>query len=157
MRKNLCGLNGIASLRPKSLGQSLMVSGFCCSCHGFLNCDVPVQGDDGAMHLVPMQSYTIIRPRKDHYWTNDDLAKQLEMVIPLFQHVHPNCQLLFAFDNSQNHHAKRPDALVANRLNLSDGGASVPLQRNTTFINSEGILDAFVVICLLPLLILHFL
>ena len=35
-------------------------------------------------------------------------------------------ELLFMFDNSQNHHKKSPDGLCANALNLSDGGKNVP-------------------------------
>jgi hypothetical protein len=61
------------------------------------------------------------------------LAQQLVEVIPLFEQVHPNCELLFCFDNSQNHHAKSQDALVSSRLNLSDGGANVPILRDTTY------------------------
>jgi len=88
--------------------------------------------------FLAIASYTIIRPKKDCHWTNEDLANQLQAVIPLFELYHPDCELLFAFDNSQNHHAKSKDALVANRLNLSDGGISIPLQRDTTFIDAEG-------------------
>jgi hypothetical protein len=42
------------------------------------------------------------------------------------------------FDNSQNHHAKKQDALVANRLNLGDGGLHTPKVRNTTYTNTLG-------------------
>ena len=36
---------------------------------------------------------------------------------------------MFAYDNSQNHHAIAPDALRASRLNLSNGGKRVELMR----------------------------
>ena len=40
---------------------------------------------------------------------------------------------MFIFDNSQNHHARRPDALWAANLNLSDGGKHIKPLRNTTW------------------------
>jgi hypothetical protein len=82
-----------------------------------------------------MKSYTIIKPGKnrDGYWTNANLVAQLKEVIPLFEQAHPGCQLLFAFDNSQNHHAKASDALVASRLNKSDGGVGVQVMRDTSY------------------------
>ena len=104
---------GRHELKPKSRGRCLMVSGFMCDCHGFLN----LGGD--------RKSYKIIAPGKnaDGYWTNEDLVKQLESVIPLFEETHIDCDLYFIFDNSQNHHARRPDGLSANALNLADGGS----------------------------------
>ena len=39
--------------------------------------------------------------------------------------LHPECQLLFGFDNSMNHHARAPGGLDAALQNLSDGGADV--------------------------------
>lgn len=106
-----------------------------CSCHGFLCKESAGQ---------PTQtSYKIIRPGKnrDGYWKNSDLVKQVEECIPLFEAFHnPNeYQLLFAFDNSQNHHAKPPDALLVNKLKLNDHAPSEKrpkLFRPTTFIDS---------------------
>lgn len=123
------------TLVPKSNGSSVMISGFLCSCHGFVERDVNYNGE-----VKRMKSYETIRPGKNHdgYWKNEDLAAQLTKVIPLFESLHPDCQLLFAFDNSQNHHAMAPDALVVNRLNLSDGGAHVSNMRDTVYRNDEG-------------------
>ena len=89
------------------------MSGFTCDCHGFFADPKTVE--------TPIK---IMKPGKslDGYWTNKDLVTQLESIIPLATRLHPNCQLLFGFDNSQNHHARRPDALCAQNLNLSDGG-----------------------------------
>ena len=80
-------------------------------------------------------SFEVIRPgkKRDGNWTNEKQAEQLEKCIPLFKKVHPDCDLLFAFDNSQNHHARAPDALVASRLNLNDGGKNTPIMRDTKF------------------------
>jgi hypothetical protein len=116
--------NGKNILRPKTNGRSIMVNGFMCSCHGFL-----VSGG--------LKSYQLFEAGKAHegWWTNDDLIKQFVLVAPLFEDHpdHYDCELVFAFDNSQNHHAMAPDALVASRLNLSDGGKSVPLMHDTAY------------------------
>jgi hypothetical protein len=57
--------------------------------------------------------------------------------IPMFSVLHPNCDGIFLFDNSQNHHAKPPDALSAAKMNLTDGDASQLLMRNGWFSNSN--------------------
>ena len=105
------------------MGRSLHVPGFCCECHGFF-LDTP----NG-------KSITIIKPGKnaDGYWCNSDLAKQLEEVLPLFAELHPDCELSFCFDNSQNHHARKPDALWAWNLNLSDRGKNFKSLRDTEY------------------------
>lgn len=114
-------------MRPKGNGKSIMISGFACACHGFIR-------------IESQKSYTTIRPGKndDGYWTNDDLVKQLDDVMPLFEQYHPDCDLIFAFDNSQNHHAMAPDALVASRLNKSDGGKNVPFLRDGWYHDTNG-------------------
>jgi hypothetical protein len=123
--------DGHNHLRPKSRGRSQHVSGFCCPCHGFIEDDGPE--DDPA--TTECCSFHIITPGKndDGYWTNDDLVKQLDKVIPLFERWHPDCQLLFLFDNSGNHHKRAPDGLCAQTMNLKDGGKNAPRQRNTTW------------------------
>ena len=47
--------------------------------------------------------------------------------LPIFKILHPHGDALFMFDNSANHHAFAPDALVASRLNLKDGGANLKI------------------------------
>ena len=77
---------------------------------------------------VAPDSTEIIRPgaNRDAYWTNDDLVEQTkEKALPIFQILHPNCDALFMFDNSANHHAFAFDALVASRFNLKDGGVNL--------------------------------
>ena len=59
---------------------------------------------------------------RDGWWTNADLVQQLEEVMSLFEAIHPDCELLFCFDNSQNHHARKPNALWVHNMNLNDGG-----------------------------------
>ena len=73
----------------------------------------------------------------DGYWKNEDLVSQMKFVNPIFKAYHPNCDLLYCFDNSSNHHAKCPDGLCAESLNLTDGGKNTPIMRNTTFNGTE--------------------
>jgi hypothetical protein len=130
-----------------------MISGFMCDCHGFLNINWQITKKDDEGNIIHQgyeerKSYTIINPGKnaDGYWTNENLVQQLVEVIPLFEKVHPGCELLFCFDNSQNHHAKPPDGLVVSKLNLIDGGKGKeniedtdPFRiRDTTFTNANG-------------------
>ena len=52
--------------------------------------------------------------------------------MPLFEDLRRNCDLVFAFDNSQNHHAnaRSPDALCANDMILGDGGKNTKPKRD---------------------------
>lgn len=131
------------TLRPKGSGRSLMVSQFLCQCHGQMDLIVTeamaaefpeLEGLVGLKY----ESLRTIKPGKnaDGYWTNKDLVEQTKAVQILFKILHPGCIAVNAFDNSQNHNAKAPDALVASRLNLSDGGAHVPLLRDGWFMKN---------------------
>ena len=59
---------------------------------------------------------------KDGYWGGRDVNKHLQAVIPLLQRVHPNCDLVFVFDNSSTHDCWPPNALDANILNKEKPG-----------------------------------
>jgi hypothetical protein len=125
-------------IRPKGQGRSLMVSEFICECHGRMMLKPEQQAANPG---VPVETLKIIRPGKngDGYWDNADLVKQVkEQALPIFRILHPDCDALFAFDNSANHHAMAPDALVASRLNLSDGGKNVPKLRAGWFTDEHG-------------------
>jgi transposase len=122
------------TLRPKSNGSSIMISGFLCECHGF----VKLPPENGNPEYC---SYTIIRPGEnlDGYWKNSDLCEQLQStIIPLAEKLHNPAEydLVFAFYNSQNHHAMKDDALLASSLNKTDGGKNTPKLRNTQFIHN---------------------
>ena len=50
------------------------------------------------------------------------MVRQLEMkAISVFKILHRDCDVLFIFDNSQDHHAYAPDALRTSSFNLKDG------------------------------------
>lgn len=107
------------AMGKKSLGRSLMTSGFACPCHGFWS--ELLANDKGWAGSSPV---SIINAQNDGYWTNTDLVTQLrDCTISFFEHLHPGAQGLFLFDNSGNHHARAPNGLDASVLNLGDGGA----------------------------------
>jgi len=76
--------------------------------------------------------------KRDGYFTNDDLVRQLEASMPFFQDLHKDKTLVFAFDNSTGHHKRHPNGLDAELLPLKDGGANAPIMRNTKFILRDG-------------------
>lgn len=114
-------------LRPKGEGASIMVSAFLCPCHGIIRISEELASSNG----IIADSTVILHPgvNKDGYFTNEDLACQTRHMLKIFDLMHPGCCALVAFDNSSNHHAMAKDALVANRLNLKDGGKNVQLTR----------------------------
>ena len=126
-------------LRPKGEGRSIMVSAFLCECHGLLEIlpQMAQQFPD-----VPGESFVIIKPGKnsDGYWRNSDLVNQVEQrVLPIFKALHPVCDALFLFDNSQNHHALAPDALNAKIIPLKDNGTNVKPQRAGWFFDANDV------------------
>ena len=125
-------------LLPKGSGRSVMVSGFLCECHGALR----LSNEKTLIHPhIPSEAVVIMKPGSggDGYWDNEDLVDQLtKRVIPIFKILHPESDALFCFDHSMNHLANAPDALVAIRLNLNDGGKHVKLMRNGWFRDSNG-------------------
>ena len=125
-------------LRPKGSGRSLMVSEFLCECHGRMKLDKDQQKEHPH---VPEAVAMVIKPGKNHdgYWDCEDLVTQTrDRAIPIFKILHPGCDALFIFDNSSGHLAYAPDALVANRLNLNDGGVNVKQMRPGLFIAENG-------------------
>src|SRR5689334_10497344 len=135
-RKSVWMEDGKPKLRPKGQGRVIMVSEFLCECHGRLK----LSDEDHILYpLLPAEATVIIKPGAgSKYWDNEDLVNQLKTkVIPIFKILHPDSDGLFVFDNSMNHHAKAPDALVARNLNLSDGGVNTPKLRSGWFLNSE--------------------
>jgi len=132
---------GSVFLRPKGEGRSLMVSEFLCECHG------PMKLTDEQRRAHPAiehsETLVIIAPGKnaDGYWRNEDLLQQVsQRLMPIFRVLHPDADALVVFDNSSNHRAFAPDALLAHRLNLKNGGKNCPKLRATTFVRGGELL-----------------
>ena len=72
---------------------------------------------------VTPADYVVMEPgkNKDGYWCNRVLIEQLETWLPTLEGRFPCFQIVIQFGNSGNHGFFAPDALIASRLNLSDG------------------------------------
>lgn len=129
--RNFCWIDeNNRQIRPKGNGRSVMVSAFLCECHGVLKLTPDLQ----AKHPdIPADSTVYLKPgaNSEGYWKNSDLVDQVRnKAIPIFKILHPDCDGLFVFDNSQNHHAKAPDALSVTNMNLKNGGVNQRLMRD---------------------------
>jgi hypothetical protein len=137
--RNFCWLDeNNRQIRPKGNGRSVMVSAFLCECHGILKLNEQQQQENPD---VPADSTIFLKPgaNSEGYWKNSDLASQLQdKALPIFRVLHPNAGGLFIFDNSQNHHAKPPDALSVSKMNLKDGGTNQRLMRNGWYFDRQG-------------------
>lgn len=125
-------------LRPKGMGASIMVSEFLCETIGRLRLNEEEKEqnqrllDNDPAKLKFDEACVIIEPgkNKDGWWTAAHVAEQLEKrAIPIFERTHPECKAIFLFDNSTNHNAFAPDALIAEKMNLNDGGKAL-IMRN---------------------------
>ncbi|KAF8220679.1 hypothetical protein L208DRAFT_1167124, partial [Tricholoma matsutake] len=58
----------------------------------------------------------------DAWWDTEQLLAQVKHAIEMFEKAHPNCIVLFIFDQSSAHASLGPDALKASEMNKSDGG-----------------------------------
>ena len=137
-RKTLWMRKDKTILRPKGQGRSIMVSEFLCECHGRMRLS---DGQRLQYPDVPAEATMIIKPGKnaDGYWDCEDLVMQTkDRAIPIFKILHPDCDALFVFDNSSGHLAFAPDALIASRLNLNDGGVNCKPMRNGWFVGRNG-------------------
>jgi hypothetical protein len=122
--------HGELPLRSKSNGRAIMVSDFLTEACGRLKL---TPEEIQANPHVPTDARCILKPGKnaEGYWTVEKLLEQIEYrVLPIFEAKFPNAVALFAFDNSTNHSAFLPDALVASRMNKGPGGTQ-PKMRPT--------------------------
>ncbi|GBC44302.2 hypothetical protein RIR_jg15390.t1 [Rhizophagus irregularis DAOM 181602=DAOM 197198] len=99
-------------------------------------------GEIGKIAITQKRKWTFdnahvyLQPGKDHegYWTSKYLINQIKIkAIPIFETLFPNCIALFAFDNSSNHAAFKPDILIANKMNLKP--SSKQLKMRDTVLN----------------------
>jgi hypothetical protein len=74
--------------------------------------------------IVVRDSTKIIYPgsKGDAWWDCEQLMKQIEEALQIFEAAHPGKQGLFIFDQSSAHASLPPDALKAFEMNKSDGG-----------------------------------
>ena len=70
----------------------------------------------------------------DGYWNNEHFIAQVETAIKIAEFKYPPSDntLVFLFDQSSGHCAFADNALLAHRMNVSDGGKQ-PFQRDTVW------------------------
>jgi hypothetical protein len=66
-----------------------MVSDFYCPCHGSL------QLESAIVRIIKEPG-----KNRDGYWKSDNLVRQLEMAVEVFEKLHPGCVVLLCFDLS---------------------------------------------------------
>jgi hypothetical protein len=119
-------------LHKKAKGRSIMVSEYLCPCHGRLF----LTNLDGSKTAVC--TTLTIGKGQEGYWTFDHVVDQLRnKLIPAFEQMHPNCKARIIFDQSTNHAAYAPDALLASRMNLKEGGKQ-SFMRDGWYIDQKG-------------------
>ncbi|KJA19534.1 hypothetical protein HYPSUDRAFT_204573 [Hypholoma sublateritium FD-334 SS-4] len=104
-------------LRKKGRGRLIHVSAF-------------INPETGRLILLDADGNTIRDSTKiifpgsggDAWWDCEQLLKQMEDAIQIFEAAHPGKQSLFIFDQSSAHASLPPDALKAFEMNKSDGG-----------------------------------
>lgn len=96
------GSPGKDELLPTGQGQGLMVSQFLCECHGIMK-DEEASSTDTIKYGENFESY----------WTVSDLKAAIERALSIAVRLHPHCELLFLLENSSNHQAAAPDALMS--------------------------------------------
>lgn len=121
--------DGNQGIRPKGQGASIHVSEFLSEMTGRLKLQSEqVTAVKFALNRpdFPQEARVIIHPgrNRDGYWTKDHLWKQLQDAIAIFEVTHPGCVGVFLFDNAASQGAYAPDALVASKMNMNDGGIS---------------------------------
>lgn len=99
--KTVWGEEGAGVAKDKTLGPSIMLSGFI--------------SKDGMIHKVLFEA----GKSRQGWWTCELLARQFVEAIAAAKQKYPDSVLVFFFDNSQNHHAKSADGLSAEMFNLN--------------------------------------
>jgi hypothetical protein len=74
----------------------------------------------------------------DLWWDTVHLLAQVKYAIKMFEETHPNCQVLFVFDNSSAHASLGPDALHAFDMNKSNGRKQ-HFQKDTIILDSQSV------------------
>ena len=106
-------------LKQKSLGQSIMVSDFIDNVNGFL------QFNDSKARVM-------IEVHKDGYFNNEELMKQVEKAVDIFELKYPHARGLFLFDNAPSHRKIADNQLNVDKMNVSSGGKQ-PVMRDTVW------------------------
>ena len=124
------------SIKTKKRGQGIMISGYISAPGGVLRltdeefADAVRRGYDG-----PQDSTEFLEFGSGVWWTGDSQVLQVKnSVVPLVNWLFPSdkFQVVVVYDHSTCHSCYAPDALKAERMNVSDGGKKKPRPPNTS-------------------------
>ena len=123
------------TIRPKSQGRGLMISDFIEEHGGYLQ--LTTEEHEVAKLSepnLPLKARVVFKfgSQGDGYWNNELFINQVKSAISIAEFKYPKEQntIMFLFDQSSGHCAYADDALVAHRMNVSDGGKQ-PFLRDT--------------------------
>jgi hypothetical protein len=164
--KTWIGPKGQRPLLPKSEGDGYMLSAFVSREFGFgrlltvnelaminekqrangatytdTHAAIEIQGTIFKKPLTesPFVKYLFIGANNEGYWNSFYMSLQLEDVVDCLQVLFPEFDLVFLFDHSQGHARRRDNALSAQHMSKSYGGAQ-PVMRETIIMAEEGFL-----------------
>ena len=122
-------------IRPKGQGRGLMISDFIEEHGGYLHL-APEEHEIATLSSpdLPAKARVIFKfgAQGDGYWNNELFIKQVKTAMKIAEFKYPKAQntLVFLFDQSSGHCAYADDALIAHKMNVSNGGKQ-PFMRET--------------------------
>jgi hypothetical protein len=111
-------------IRKKGNGQAIHVSDFISETIGQIKLSKDQIADQlnqpAGECLSAFEARKIIYPGKgfDAWWDLPQLIEQLKVTIKIFELTHPNCTVVFTFDQSSAHKGFAEDALNVNKMNV---------------------------------------
>ena len=123
------------TLRPKSQGRGLMISDFIDEYGGYLSL-APEEHEIAKLTYpdLPAKARIVFKfgAQGQGYWNNELFIDQVQTAINIAEFKYPKTQntLAFLFDQSSGHCAYSDNALIAHKMNVSDGGKQ-PFMRDT--------------------------
>ena len=124
-------------LHPKSQGRGLMVSDFIDEHAGYLHLS-PEEHEIAKLSMpdIPDKARIVFKfgAQGDGYWNNELFIAQVKTAMSIAEFKYPKTHntLVFLFDQSSGHCAYANDALLAHKINVSDGGKQ-PFMRDTVW------------------------
>jgi len=101
----------------KGCGCIIHISDFVKEDHGQL-----IICDEAGMVIKDACCITYLGSGGNLWWDHVQLLAQVDQAMEIFEKAHPNCVVLFVFDQSLAHTSLGPDALRAFDMNKSNGG-----------------------------------
>jgi hypothetical protein len=112
-------------LRPKGKGKGIMVSDFLLPWSRLNLLSLPRTRQQELLDLgIPLEAAVFFEyGQEEGYWDGKMLVQQaVSKALPIAEALYPGYSFLFLFDNATNHSSYADDALIASKMNKTDGG-----------------------------------